>query len=165
MKKCCCKGRISVKGFTLIEILVVVVIIAVLAAVALPQYQKAVDRSAATQMFVTGKAIKDAQELYYLDNGKYADSLDKLDLGFANRSIVSLKKCTTGIPASVYVYHPKLTGTFIIFGYAHQCASNGWKNRRNCYAASTNKRGNRLCSLLTNIPIKSGCGQYCTYHF
>lgn len=65
-------------GFTLIEMLVVVLIVGILAAVALPQYETAVEKSRATQAFILGKHLAEAEELYFLSTGRYTDDWEEL---------------------------------------------------------------------------------------
>lgn len=72
--------RKGLAGFTLIELLVVVLIIGILASVAMPQYNKAVEKSRATQALAILKSLYAAQETYYMANGSYATSFDELDI-------------------------------------------------------------------------------------
>ena len=80
MKKSCFKGCFCSKAFTLVELLVVVLIIGVLAAVAVPQYQKVIVKNKYTYVKMVGQAIARAQDLFYLEKGQYSNGFSSLTI-------------------------------------------------------------------------------------
>ena len=89
------------KAFTLIELLVVVLIIGILAAVALPQYKKAVLKSRLAAIIPHMISIRNAMEIYYLANGTYPPwgfNMSVLDIGS------SCQEVSNGFTCDPYFY-------------------------------------------------------------
>ena len=68
------------KGFTLVELAVVIVIIGVLAAFGVPKFLASVEKSKATESFNYLSAVQAAQERYLAQNGVYATNTSQLDV-------------------------------------------------------------------------------------
>jgi prepilin-type N-terminal cleavage/methylation domain-containing protein len=67
-------------GFTLVELTVVVVVIGVLAAFAVPKFLSSVERSKAAEAFSYLSTVQSAQERYHARQGEYAAALADLDI-------------------------------------------------------------------------------------
>jgi general secretion pathway protein G len=73
------EGRLArVEGFTLVELLVVISLISILAAMALVNYRNGVVRSQESVLKTDLFRMRDAIDQYYADKGKYPASLDAL---------------------------------------------------------------------------------------
>jgi len=67
------KGK---EGFTLIEVMIVVVIVGILAAVAIPAYNNYVTRSRRSDAFTALETVRAAQEMYRAEKGFYSSAFD-----------------------------------------------------------------------------------------
>ena len=158
-KKSCFAG-----GFTLIELLVVVLIIGILAAIALPQYQLAVEKSRAMEALVTLRAIYQAAQLCHLEGKEHEDGtgcyFDNMDLEIPGMTIDEDEPfyaykgrfdydCDEGGCINPYA-HPS---NMELFNYIFCYRDSNYDNKHTCYGYNT--QGQRLCRALGGKEINS----------
>ncbi len=76
----------STKAFTLTELLVVIILIGILAALAIPRFGKTTDQAMELEATLALEKIYQLQNIYYLKNKRYSSDLDQL--GFEQEELV-----------------------------------------------------------------------------
>lgn len=126
-------------GFTLIELLIVVAIIAILAAIAVPNFLEAQTRAKISRTLSDMRTIRTGLETYYVDNNKYPETdggTTDVNVGLAGRKI-SLYRLTTpisfltSIPSSPFkekygtatTTNPKIASTYNGYLYVNKYAT------------------------------------------
>ena len=165
------KIKYGAKGFTLLELLVVVLIIGILAAIAIPQYQLAVDKTQFAKMQTMVNAVRKSYQNYVLIHNVGPTSFKDLDLEipYANEEYApqSFFKCITlpdmylcmsgGGPS--YGGNVRAFNKDLSFIYTEGLLTKTElkdKFSRTCFALHDNKRANRLCNIVGSNKEDSG---------
>jgi len=117
-------GRTPVKGFTLVELAVVLTIVAVIATFAIPQFQKAIEQSRIDLASTNLKSVWTAQRIYFSENKTFAQSLKELEnAGFLSDGFAKSINKTDG----PFIYAVEYADSASFEASAERLNSNVWK--------------------------------------
>ena len=159
------KNKIKNKsGFTLLELLVVVVIIGILAAIALPQYSLAVTKSKFAALKIITKSIAEAEQRYYLAYDTYTTQFEALDIDVKNIGSLS--------PEGDYLIFNPNSYCYISLKYGYNCYDKkinmayqiSLNGKILCQAYNNDTIAQKICQQETNNTPNGGNGNFWYYY-
>ena len=110
--------KVNLKGFTLVELIIVIIIIGILSIVAVPIYQYRVEKAKLTEAYTMLKAIADANVAYYLEHGKYTSDISLLDIELESNA--KLVASVNRIETENFIYSAGSSGSDNLLAFAQR---------------------------------------------